>query len=242
LFPVVALTLAGGCVTYEELPAAPSQSQGIAGGELAPEDPAIVGLLTGHSACSGTLIAPNLVLTAHHCVAQTPPGPVSCDETAFGPLHDNVMSVTTHDSVLGIARHIVREVHVPPGSEDLCGGDVAVMILDDVVEPTEAWPIPPRVDRSPSRDETYRAVGFGAIDGDGTGSGLRRQRGGLRVDCVGDGCLAVYEVQLNEWMGETGVCAGDSGGPALDEQGRVMGVTSRGGDGCTTPINGDVAA
>ena len=53
-----------------------SSASTIAGGEPAPEEWAVVGLLNGHGACSGTLIAPNLVLTAHHCVADSPPGNV----------------------------------------------------------------------------------------------------------------------------------------------------------------------
>lgn len=217
-----------------------SSTQPIAGGDFAPNETAVVGLLTGHSACSGTLIAPNLVLTAQHCVADAPSGPIYCGEAQFGPIHDNVMSITTRDTVLGTVRHVVRETHVPEGATDVCGGDVAVMILDDLVEPDEAWPIPPRIDASPTKDEIYRAVGFGATDDNGSGSGFRRERLGLRVLCVGSDCPV--QVQPSEWKGETGICAGDSGGPAIDEQGRVIGVTSRGGANCSSPIYGDVAA
>ncbi|MFW5739958.1 MAG: S1 family peptidase [Myxococcota bacterium] len=244
-------SLATGCISplerdpdardpFEREPAA-NNAQAIAGGEHAPDETEVVGLLTGGSACSGTLIAPNLVLTAQHCVAATPDGPVSCGDTSFGPIRDNTMSVTTRDTVLGIVRHVVREVHVPSDATDVCGGDVAVMILDDLVEPEEAWPIPPRIDQSPVADEWYRAVGFGATNDNGSGSGLRRERRDLRVWCVGQECSKVYQVQPNEWMGETGICPGDSGGPAIDEQGRVIGITSRGGAQCSTPIYGDVA-
>ena len=41
-----------------------------------------------------------------------------------------------------------------------------------------------------------------------------------------------------EWRGDHGVCNGDSGGPALDRQGFVIGVTSRGPAGCEAPIYG----
>lgn len=47
-------------------------------------------------------------------------------------------------------------------------------------------------------------------------------------------------VKTSEWIGDTGICSGDSGGPALDSQNRVVGVTSRGGANCTNPIYGSV--
>ena len=221
--------------------AASEKALPIAGGELAPEETAVVGFLTGHGSCSGTLIAQNLVLTAHHCVADTPPGPVDCGSTTFGAINLAGMSITTRDTVFGTVRHFVREVHVPPDATDVCGGDIAVMLLDDMVDPQDAWAIPPRIDEEPHAEEVYRAVGFGATDGAGNGSGFRRQRTGLLVNCFGAACPAYFQVQDNEWMGETGVCSGDSGGPALDEAGRVFGVTSRGGEECTTPIYSSVS-
>lgn len=236
-----ALIATTGCVAPVEPEPTSQTVANIAGGELAPDETAVVGLLTGHGSCSGTLIARNLVLTAHHCVAETPPGSVECGSAEFGPIHTNILSITTRDTVLGTVRHVVRETLVPPNSSDVCGGDVAVMILDDLVEPDEAWAIPPRIDQNPIENELYRAVGFGATDGAGSGSGLRRQRENLHVNCLGGDCLAIYGTQPNEWMGETGICAGDSGGPAIDEQGRVIGVTSRGGENCSTPIYSDVA-
>jgi MYXO-CTERM domain-containing protein len=93
--------------------------------------------------------------------------------------------------------------------------------------------------------ETYTAVGFG-VTGDGlTDSGTRRRLAGLVVDCVGASCSSVAHGQIDvtrEWVGDRGTCEGDSGGPALDDENRVAGVTSRGGLGCTTPIYSDVYA
>ena len=38
------------------------------------------------------------------------------------------------------------------------------------------------------------------------------------------------------------ICSGDSGGPALDERGRVFGVASRGDPGCEIAVYGDVSS
>ncbi len=43
-----------------------------------------------------------------------------------------------------------------------------------------------------------------------------------------------------EWRGDHGICNGDSGGPAIDGDGFVIGVTSRGPMGCDNPIYGSL--
>jgi hypothetical protein len=47
-------------------------------------------------------------------------------------------------------------------------------------------------------------------------------------------------VFANEWVGPGGACSGDSGGPAIDAEGRVIGVLSRGKDGCLSPVYANV--
>jgi len=139
----------------------------------------------------------------------------------------------------------VREIVVPPGSTNttFCGFDLAMLILSDDVDPSEAVPLVPRVDGEIAPKDVYTAVGFG-ITSDGAGdSGTRRRLGGLLVDCVGQGCAsnAAGEIDTqHEWIGDHGPCQGDSGGPALDSSNRVIGVASRSPGGCAAPIYGDV--
>src|SRR5205823_3996814 len=83
--------------------------------------------------------------------------------------------------------------------------------------------------------ESYHVVGFGAVDGAGDGAGLRRRSDEQPIACVGVGCGGA-ELAAGEWLGGAGSCHGDSGGPALDAGGRVIGIDSRGGAECTPAV------
>jgi hypothetical protein len=220
--------------------------QPIQGGYKDDVDTAVVGLVRlaggGISGCSGTLIAPNVVLTAQHCVAPTSGnGSVICGKTYFGPTYEaNSMYVTTRPqfSQNPSDYHRSKEIIVPPGGSDFCGRDIAIIVLDAPVPGTEAVPYVPRVDSSLERDDEYYAVGYGQIY-DGGPSGRRYRRDGLFTKCVGGECPAFISTDT-EWQGDTGICQGDSGGPAFDMQNRVVGVASRGAPGCESPTYGHV--
>src|SRR5262249_17908838 len=93
--------------------------------------------------------------------------------------------------------------------------------------------------------ETFAAVGYGYTDPTTqTGDGTRMRQDGAAVRCLGGACSTLEDIlRAGEWLSvDARLCPGDSGGPALDTQGQVMGVASRGGDGCETAIYSDVAA
>lgn len=227
--------------------------QPIKGGYEAPNETSVVGIfdVTIGGECSGSLIAPNVVLTARHCVSNTSES-VQCGQAKPGGLHKpSSFYVTTKGYFTQNASdyHTVREVlglPLDPNStdpllnkEDLCGRDMAILILDGNVDPAEAKPLIPRVDSSLVAGEQYYAIGFGATNDSGGGAGVRRRRDNLFIDCVADQCPSFY-VKPTEFIGDTGICQGDSGGPALDMQNRVVGVTSRGSVGCEDPVYGHV--
>jgi len=136
--------------------------------------------------------------------------------------------------------HPAREIiGLPVDTTLFCGNDQAIIILDEPIAPEEATPFTPRVDVPLVDGEQYYAVGFGATSDSGAGSGTRRRRDNLFIDCVAESCPSPY-VKETEWVGETGICSGDSGGPAMDLMNRAIGVTSRGAQGCDSPVYGYV--
>jgi hypothetical protein len=131
----------------------------------------------------------------------------------------------------------VRTIFTPSGVPTVCGRDIALMILRENISASEAEPMAPRLERWVDSAELYSAIGYGNTAQDYDDGGFRRRRDGLLVQCSGDDCSSDH-VDLSEWRGDHGICNGDSGGPAIDADGLVIGVTSRGPSGCDSPIYG----
>jgi len=216
---------------------------GISGGELDGDgNPSVLGMSRAvFGTCSGSLIAPNLVLTAQHCVANTASPRVLCGSAPFtSRIAPQFFTVTT-EPVIELDQRNYRglQLHLPPGDGDLCGQDVALLILEENIPEDEAEYLIPRIDIPVEPGETYTAIGYGHT-GDGTDSGVRRILTDRVVQCVNDECGFGTQVSDREFLGSRGICQGDSGGPALDIDGQVIGVVSRGGDGCGETVYGSV--
>lgn len=190
--------------------------------------------------CSATLIAPDVIVTALHCVAEFSSGDFACDS-------DGNLQTAPPNGVLG-ATFAPEEIEIRVGSQvgeeptayakkvfrsgakDICKQDIAVIVLDRELDlPLSTV----RLSRGTLRGERMRAVGYGINSNEVAG---RFSRSGLRVTDVGadmngkeQGNAAPYTFVLTE-----GPCQGDSGGPAFSEEtGAIVGVYSiSGGADC----------
>lgn len=216
--------------------------QSIAGGTVDLAHHHVFLLASRGGLCTSTLIAPNLLLTARHCVSPgTGDDHVLCGDAVLGEPFPADAFMATNDpypsrgsTVFGAA-----EVRVPGEGVDTCGYDIALVILNENVPSSVSTPAVPRIERDVTPGEKYTAVGYG-VDEDGEPNRSRMQLSNLTIDCQPGSCGE--GVESTEFRGETGICSGDSGGPALDAEGKVVGVVSRGGPDCSTPVYGTVTA
>jgi hypothetical protein len=212
-----------------------------------PENPAVVALAIGNNGttfllCSGVLIAPNVVMTARHCVSTQTSTQISCDQNGvsanppdFGAdVAANTINVFTGatPALLSTPASTGTAIFHPPGTT-LCNLDMALVVLGQPI--TGVAPLQVRLTGAVTTAESVRTVGYGENDQNAP-LGTRFRKDGLSVLAVGSTISAsMTPLGSNEFeLGES-MCQGDSGGPAIDEKtGAVVGIVSRGG-ACTDP-------
>lgn len=189
--------------------------------------------------CSATVIAPNVVLTARHCVTKNLTTSVSCDENGRSANGKHIASEEEPAS-LGIyvgatpsfasAPDATARAIVAPAGDVLCNADIALLVLDR--ELTDITPMAVRLGSTVAEGETIRSVGYGQNDRQ-IPIGTRFRKENVPVLAMGKAVSASRTpLGKNEFEVGRSICQGDSGGPAISElSGAVVGVVSRGG-GC----------
>ncbi len=184
-----------------------SDEAAIQGGARVTAFPAVgvVRLSLAQSFCSGTLIAPDVVLTAAHCI-EAEGEKVDAFFTGSGKASPDD---ATDPGTLGMVRHeVVEQVRFPTfeyfftcPNPDL---DIALVRLKEPLSDVE----PMALGDAPASGASCTAVGFGAHDEGGVTTFLEKRAAKVEI-------VDVRETSLDVTGDDGNADRGDSGGPLL---------------------------
>ncbi|HET9957259.1 MAG TPA: trypsin-like serine protease [Polyangiaceae bacterium] len=175
------------------------------------EDDFTVRVITDAITCTGALIAPDLVLTAHHCVAARS----SQGDIVERDVTSSEVTVELGGDRFPLGEAGVRSVVSPPCGYSGGAGDLAILVLSRSLPGLPHRAV--ELERMPRAGDSVIPLGFGRCAG--TNDGIYRKR---------RAATPLHVVQEGRMLLDAAICPGDSGGPALSSStGRVVGVVSR---------------
>lgn len=179
---------------------------------LSGDEDFVVRIVAPATTCSGTLIAENLVLTAHHCVSLRD----GKGRMLSADLDPERLTVELGSGHFPWAELPVKAIVAPACGYEAGAGDLAILVLPKRLRGIRT--VQPALDREPQTGDEVSHVGFGrcALSEDGI---YLKHRAAGRVDLVSKTGFRV----------NVPLCPGDSGGPVMLHASRVLiGVVSAG--------------
>lgn len=173
-----------------------------------PDDAVVRIVSNGSVTCTGTLIADDRVLTAHHCVAE----------------HDARGRVQTRDIAPdGIQIELgggdwpwgevgVRAIVAPQCGFEWGDGDIAILVLERHLIGMSTYTV--SLEAAPQDKDEIKVFGFGRCALSPDAIHLRR----------GDGVIG--SIAPGQFRAPASICPGDSGGPVKSSKDQIIGVIS----------------
>ncbi|HEY6724284.1 MAG TPA: trypsin-like serine protease [Polyangiaceae bacterium] len=225
------------------------KAQPVYGGIVSTEEnDAVVQLLSGpdhNRICSGTVVAPRLVITARHCIAPYVEGSYQCstdgsysetwprdprDAGTVGQAYDpELVEIRIGQNPVGQDPALGEKIYTVQ-TNTICKNDIAIVRVD---RDLPVAPRPMRLAEPTYPGEFVTVVGYGQTF---TPTPGRHERHDVEIQAVGKSTL--YPVGRGAYdrtfrLGQA-ACPGDSGGPTLSDKGAVLGVFSIIVNGCNT--------
>ena len=232
--PLGLLALVSGCAPHADVAGATRSDAVVGGTDAGPGDHAVVFVAIPARSCSGALIAPNLVVTAAHCVSRhragdfrcSPEGELELDGSGVGELGGPIEpeEVAVHVGSPRAEEPAARGAAiVSTETLTVCRDDLAFVVLDTHLDDQPTFPI--RIGQRVRIGEPMTVIGYGGT-GVSTERALLYRREGVPVVDVG--------IPPRAFALGPGPCEGDSGGPALSATGGITGIYSLLSGDCTS--------